>query len=440
MSLALKHQDRSQRTVRVGAGKVSQVLVQRSSVPGQDMLQRKEGQCACGGGCPGCQSGLPVQTKLSISEPGDIYEQEADRVADQVMRMPDPALERSSINSTPIRALSLQRKCATCEDEELQRKSHNSNAATPSSGLDTVSATLRQSGSPLDANTRAFFEPRFGVDFSAVRIHTDTQAAESARSVNALAYTVGRDVAFNSSQYAPHTDSGKRLLAHELTHVVQQGSLAAHADTFVRSRFTTPAKNVGESQLPITYPVTHQVQRQHDPGGPYHPPEGTSLRCTAADSCSSLSLKINYLRHTIRRHIEWDIANPNPAYPGGRHAQEIMELTNGLANCIELHQIRCTRQPEVVPVPVPLPVPDPAAVRRVATAAAVGAGIGVVVGAIIGAVGGGAGGTLVAPGVGTIGVGVAGGVAGAAEGGAIGGIVGGAVMGGAQALWEWLSD
>ena len=167
---------------------------------------------------------LGLQRKLTVGAANDQYEQEADRVADQVMRMRDPALARSSIDPTLTRALSLQRKCQGCKDEEeLQRQPQDPQTETPSSGLDRGAATLSQSGQPLDANTRAFFEPRFGTDFSAVRIHTDTQAAESARSVNALAYTVGHNVVFNSGQYTPQSDSGKRLLAHELTHVVQQG-------------------------------------------------------------------------------------------------------------------------------------------------------------------------------------------------------------------------
>ncbi len=101
-----------------------------------------------------------LQPKLTISHPNDIYEQEADRVADRVMRMPDPASARSSIDPTPIRALSLQRRCAECEDEELQRKTQNPHAETSNAGLDTVAATLRQSGRPLDATARSFFEPR----------------------------------------------------------------------------------------------------------------------------------------------------------------------------------------------------------------------------------------------------------------------------------------
>lgn len=182
--------------------------------------------CACGGGCPSCQSKSAIQAKLSISEPGDIYEQEADRIADQVMQMPDPALARPSNDSTPNRGLSIQRKYAKCEgEEELQRKPQNTNAETLSSDLDSVAATLRQGGQPLDANTRSFFEPRFGVDFSHVRVHTGAQAESSARAVNALAFTVGRDVVFGEGQYATGTPTGQRLMAHELAHVVQQAGI-----------------------------------------------------------------------------------------------------------------------------------------------------------------------------------------------------------------------
>lgn len=85
-----------------------------------------------------------------------------------------------------------------------------------------VHDVLRSSGQPLDPATRGFMESRFGHDFSQVRVHIDAQAAESAKAVNARAYTVGRDVAFGSGQYTPGNSKGQRLLAHELTHVVQQ--------------------------------------------------------------------------------------------------------------------------------------------------------------------------------------------------------------------------
>ncbi|HEU4389386.1 MAG TPA: DUF4157 domain-containing protein [Blastocatellia bacterium] len=85
---------------------------------------------------------------------------------------------------------------------------------------------LRSPGQPLDSDTRAFMEPRFGHDFSRVRVHTDPYAAQSAREVNALAYTVGRDVVFAAGQYSPKTTNGQHLLAHELMHVAQQGRIA----------------------------------------------------------------------------------------------------------------------------------------------------------------------------------------------------------------------
>lgn len=110
----------------------------------------------------------------------------------------------------------------------LQRRSEKQTALAmlPPS----VYEVLRTPGRPLDAATRAFMEPRFGHDFSHVRVHTDTKAAESAQAVNALAFTVGRDLVFGERQYAPGTMTGDRLMAHELTHVVQQDSQSAKTD------------------------------------------------------------------------------------------------------------------------------------------------------------------------------------------------------------------
>jgi hypothetical protein len=132
----------------------------------------------------------------------------------------------------------LQRACACgrhtiagggCQECRKQRETgslQRSAASTASGGgvPPIVHDVLRAPGQPLDATTRALMEPRFGHDFSRVRVHTDAQAFESARAVDALAYTVGRNVVFGSGQYAPETRAGQRLLAHELTHVVQQSS------------------------------------------------------------------------------------------------------------------------------------------------------------------------------------------------------------------------
>jgi hypothetical protein len=107
-------------------------------------------------------------------------------------------------------------------NSKIQRKTPNEGQSTEVPPI--VREVLRSPGHPLDAATRAFMQPRFRQDFSDVRVHTDAKAADSARSVNALAYTVGQDVAFGAGQYLPSTISGMQTLAHELTHVVQQGS------------------------------------------------------------------------------------------------------------------------------------------------------------------------------------------------------------------------
>jgi hypothetical protein len=86
----------------------------------------------------------------------------------------------------------------------------------------SVNEAVRSPSQSLDSATRGFFEPRFGRDLSAVRVHTDASAKRSAETVQALAYTVGNDIVFGAGQYAPHSPAGKRLLAHELTHVIQQ--------------------------------------------------------------------------------------------------------------------------------------------------------------------------------------------------------------------------
>jgi hypothetical protein len=164
---------------------------------------------------------LPIglQAKLTINEPGDEYEQEADRVAEQVMRTPDPAIR-------------LQRKCGcdgsagTCEcgssESLVQRRSLPRDSLSASTAPSIVHEVIGNSGQPLDNSTRAFMEQRFNQDFGDVRVHVDGRGHESARAVNALAYTVGRDVVFGLGQYAPNTAAGKKLIAHELTHVVQQ--------------------------------------------------------------------------------------------------------------------------------------------------------------------------------------------------------------------------
>jgi len=157
-----------------------------------------------------------VQAKLTVSQPDDPFEQEADRVADRVMRM-----EASSVT--------VQRMCAGCEEEEqqLQRKETGSEAVETTPSM--VQDSLTSAGAPLDSTTRTYMEQRFGHDFDNVRVHTGGQADAAARQINSLAFTLGNDVVFRQGQYAPHSNEGRRLLAHELTHVVQQSAGSATA-------------------------------------------------------------------------------------------------------------------------------------------------------------------------------------------------------------------
>jgi hypothetical protein len=163
-----------------------------------------------------------IQPKLAIGRVDDPLEHEADRVADQVMRMPDPEF---SVTATPLQ---ISRKCAVCDEAEkaqnLQTKSVTTLQA-PATAPGLVHEVLRSPGQPLSSVARAFMEPRFGHDFGAIRVHTDAKAMGSASAVNALAFTVGHHIVFASDQYAPGTDVGKRLLAHELAHAIQQGGL-----------------------------------------------------------------------------------------------------------------------------------------------------------------------------------------------------------------------
>jgi hypothetical protein len=168
-----------------------------------------------------------IQAKLQVSEPGDPYEQEADRMADTVMRMPAPPANHQSLPVTSVTGPQAQRKCDQCEEDDkakLQRKEQGQGGAASATAAPVVHQTLNSPGRPLDTATRAFFEPRFGHDFGGVRLHTSARAVESARALNARAYTTGNDVVFGAGQYSPDTNEGKKLLAHELTHVVQQSN------------------------------------------------------------------------------------------------------------------------------------------------------------------------------------------------------------------------
>lgn len=163
---------------------------------------------------------FPLQRKLAIGAEDDPLEREADAMADKVMRMPEPNV--------------VQRKCTHCEEEEkaqrkplasfIQMKEAGSGSAVSEAVANGIQSSKGNGASPSEA-TKSFMESRFGTDFSDVRIHNNGQATKLSNQLYAKAFTVGNDIYFNEGKYAPDTSEGKQLLAHELTHTLQQSGL-----------------------------------------------------------------------------------------------------------------------------------------------------------------------------------------------------------------------
>jgi hypothetical protein len=179
-----------------------------------------------------------IQAKLVVGQPGDKYEQEADRVADAVMRMPEPRVrqpveeEKEGSMQTPFAeqiSPLVRRQIELEEEETLLSKEIPGQTSEVNPDLESAINSLKGGGQPLPGSSRAFFEPLFNRDFSRVRIVADNQGAKAARSIHARAFTMGNTIAFGQGQYSPGTPAGQRLLAHELTHVVQQGNIATQA-------------------------------------------------------------------------------------------------------------------------------------------------------------------------------------------------------------------
>ncbi len=215
-----------------------------------------------------------VQTKLTIGQPNDKYEQEADQVADQVVqrleqsKTVDSNQESSSISKNPLSISSIQRKCDACDQEEkLQKKEDElgemevmrkpifeSNGDPPDGQIQTKSNRLnfttsslesrlnasKGKGSPLPKESRNEMESAFDADFGQVKVHTDSNSVKMNRELNGKAFTDGSDIFFNKGEFSTNSKAGKKLLAHELTHVVQQKGRIDHIQ---KQPITTPAKS-----------------------------------------------------------------------------------------------------------------------------------------------------------------------------------------------------
>lgn len=175
---------------------------------------------------------VTVQKKMKVGAENDSYEAEADTIADKVLQMDNVKQHRFTQTSALV-----QKKCAHCEEEEKIRKKPLAETITPYIQKSSLAATTevqapvqvenqiittKGSGSRLDNRAKDYMEERFGVDFSDVRIHTNSQAVQMSEDLNAKAFTVGNDIYFNQGQFNPNSSSGKHLLAHELTHTIQQ--------------------------------------------------------------------------------------------------------------------------------------------------------------------------------------------------------------------------
>jgi outer membrane protein OmpA-like peptidoglycan-associated protein len=215
-----------------------------------------------------------LQAKLKIGAPGDVYEQEADRVAEWVMRMPEPQAvssgtpyiqraclkcEKEELKRQPVKEEDeeekMQRKPVEEEEDELQAKVPSGNISEVSPDLESHIQSLKVGGQPLPESVSAFFEPRFGHDLSHVQIHTDAKASGSARALSAEAFTLGKSIYFAKDRFSPGTNTGRKLLAHELVHTFQQAR-----ENGKISRMTASGR-----QVSLTMPMIQRKVKVNDP-------------------------------------------------------------------------------------------------------------------------------------------------------------------------------
>ncbi len=240
-----------------------------------------------------------LQPKLKIGAVDDPLEREADTVADRVMRMRE--LEAAMTYAPP----QVSRKCAECEREQLNEKPVAKSEVVAGEAPPIVHRVLSSPGQPLDPSTRAYFEPRFGHDFSKIRVHADTEAARSAEAVQAQAYTVGREIVFGAGRYDPRSASGRKLLAHELAHTIQQvGVPSGNRDLAVGQEPTMSKKR--DSAPEKSEPVGPVLQRQPKPDVKDKPRDVTPAKSpsTSTANCQYSIKYTNPKKVDIADHYE----------------------------------------------------------------------------------------------------------------------------------------
>ncbi|MFW6126445.1 MAG: DUF4157 domain-containing protein, partial [Chloroflexota bacterium] len=263
-----------------------------------------------------------VQAKLTVNPPNDEYEQEANRVAEAVASGPDASIQRQEEEEEELLQTKrdssgptgLQRQEEEEEEELLQREPDSPEPASTSDSLEQRIDAARGSGQPLGESARASLEPRLGADLSDVRVHTDADADDMSRQLNAKAFTTGKNVFFRDGDYQPGTSEGQKLLAHELTHVAQQSE---------GSR--VPGKGVARP------PASHEAQ-----GGTAAP----TARSKGVPVARQEEADVSIARQPVEVKPEETSAKPPPATPAppvSKDAARLAAMRAMWESAIELH-------------------------------------------------------------------------------------------------------
>jgi len=338
-------------------------------------------------------SAYGVQPKLRIGSIGDRYELEADRMADQVMGMAAPVVEPGSTISAVSSECGVQRACPECEealrdqpeddDEALLQREVTAPQPPPADGGLESRINGLGTGLPLPPLVRDFFEPRFNHDFSNVRVHTGNTAGQAALAAHARAFTLGHNVVFGAGEYRPESGHGQHLLAHELTHVVQQTPLVARRTPLPQRQIATPADSsidtTAEPQ-PVTVPglIVDNASEDLSPGQMRKNEFITELRsgiCAAADEalagteytaqgCPTIQLYLRFYERQSAQRIERDLLRFMPEAAGIEAAGDYVPL---IAARVQRSVARWVQSGEIIGVPegVPDDLPGAEQVQRV---------------------------------------------------------------------------
>jgi hypothetical protein len=243
-----------------------------------------------------------IQPKLTVGSAHDAHEHEANRTADMVMRKPSNSAEKGTYTEgssfmptiTPV----IQRACAACEhDKEQTAQRKETGAATGGfTAPPSVSRAISRSGNALDSNAKTFMESRFNRSFDNVQVHTDSDAASSARDISARAYTSGNHIVFGEGQYQPNSEGGRHLLAHELTHVVQQSDTIQRAEMCDANGYCwnepdqiqTSGPNASYSPSQTSGPnASYSPSQTSEPNASYSPSQTSGLNASYSPSQTS---------------------------------------------------------------------------------------------------------------------------------------------------------